>query len=59
MSAVCWPKALGGQTPQTVFSHVDTLDVDNEDFLTVSQSHCWLYDRIISYALCVDSFSKE
>lgn len=51
MSAVYWPKALGGQTPQTVFSHVDILDVDNEDFLTVLQSHCLFYYRRISYAL--------
>lgn len=33
-------------------SHVDTLDVDNEDFLTVSQSHCLFYYRIIGYAFC-------
>lgn len=41
-----------GPRPLVVFSHVDTLDVDNEDFLTVLQSHCLFYYRIISCALC-------
>lgn len=45
-----------GPRPLVVFSHVDTLDVDNEDFLTVLQSHCLFYYRIISYALCRFTF---
>lgn len=47
-----WSETLGSQAPKTVFSHVDTLDVDNEDFLTALQSHWFFFNhRIISYSL--------